>query len=94
MGDFASEFVSKVGEGFREDLRGGRGDSFVLFFLFLFGFLFLNLLDFVFDVVESVEDSHSVVSILVDVSGIEGFPRSIDVVSDGPDKGEDESEEE
>jgi hypothetical protein len=94
MSDFASEFVSEVGEGFGEDLRCGGGDSFVLFFLFLFGFLFFNFLDFVFDVVEGIENSSAIGSILVDVSGVESFPRATDVVADCPDKGEYESEQE
>jgi hypothetical protein len=55
--------------------------------------LLLDFLDFFFDVVQSIKDSHSVVSVFIDVSRVEGFPGSTDVVSDSPYEGEDESKQ-
>lgn len=68
MSDFASKLMIKVAESLREDLGSDVCQSFILLFLFLFCFPFLELLYFQFDHLECIEDSIAIGSVLVDVA--------------------------
>jgi hypothetical protein len=90
MGYFASQFVAEVTHSLRQQLRGGIGQFFVLFFFVLFCFFLFNLFDFHFDHIESIEDTVPVGPVLIDVVRGEHFPGSFEVVLDEVDHGKDE----